>query len=109
VGTAGRKLWRSIVKDYDLEEHELLLLREAARTVDALDRLTAEIADGRLTTYNSKGDLIPHPALVEARQQRIVLTRLFASMRLPSGDDEARPQRRGAARGAYGYGIRGAV
>ncbi|KEP41090.1 hypothetical protein MKSMC1_37520 [Mycobacterium kansasii] len=48
-----------------------------------------------------------HPALTAAQQQRIVLARLAASLRLPSGDQDdpsvlRRPQRRGAARGVYG-------
>ena len=49
-----------------------------------------------------------HPAIVEARQLRIALARLSASLRLPAGEegDEPqhlrRPQRRGAARGVYG-------
>ncbi len=52
---------------------------------------------------NAKGEMAPHPAIVEARQQSIVLTRLLASMRLPVGDEDdlTRPQRRGGARGAY--------
>lgn len=63
-----------------------------------------------VTSTNAKGDLIAHPAMVEARQQAIVLARLVASLRLPSGetaDGLVRSQRRGAARGSYG--IRGAV
>jgi len=61
---------------------------------------------------NAKGDPAPHPAIVESRQQSIVLTRLLASLRLPVGDDAdlagnmRRPQRREAARGSYG--VRGA-
>jgi hypothetical protein len=60
---------------------------------------------------NNRGDLIVQPLLVEQRQQSLVLARLLASLRLPSGEtaegDLVRPQRRGAARGSYG--IRGAV
>ncbi len=39
AGLAGRRLWRAVVEEYELEEHELLLLREAARTADLLDEL----------------------------------------------------------------------
>jgi len=49
-----------------------------------------------------------HPALVELRQQRILLARLVVALRVPMGeqDDESpqRPQYRGT-RGVYG--IRG--
>jgi hypothetical protein len=48
-----------------------------------------------------------HPAVVEARQQRLALARLLAALRLPAGaeDDLAagrRPQRRVGVRGFYG-------
>jgi hypothetical protein len=47
----------------------------------------------------------PHAALVELRQQRIVLARLVVALRVPLGDQDeesapARLQRRGA-RGVY--------
>lgn len=81
-----------------MPEHELGLLLEACRTSDDLDRLAAVVAvegvvvDGR-----------PHPALVEARQLRIVLSRLIASLRVPDDPDgqSGRPQRRGGARAHY--------
>lgn len=85
-----------------MEEHELALLREATRTVDVLDSLdvryaeTVQLLDGKA-----------HPALVEARQQRIALARLLAALRLPAGEDgdvqkgTRRPQRRSGVRGVY--------
>jgi hypothetical protein len=105
----GRRLWASVVDDFELEEHELALLVEAVRTVDLLDLLDARVrAEGALVT-TPHGDKA-HPAAVEARQQRIALARLLAALRLPSGDEgdhqgNARPQRRVGARGVYG--IRG--
>jgi hypothetical protein len=108
TGPSGRRLWRDVLGKYDLEEHELALLREMVRTVDALDRLAEIVA--------AEGDMVPgpaltqrvHPAHVEARQLRIALSRLSASLRLPAGEEGdqpkhlRRPQRRGGARGAYG-------
>ncbi len=87
---------------FELDEHELALLREAVRTASQLDALDAEVrAAGVLLDGKA------HPALVEARQQRIVLARLVASLRLPEDDAGVRPQRRGAARGSYGRGVPG--
>jgi len=40
--------------------------------------------------------------LTESRQQSLTLARLLASLRLPSGEEEGRPQHRGAVRGTYG-------
>ncbi len=107
----GRALWASITTDYDLDEHERVLLIEAVRTVDALDQLDAAVRRDGPLTEGPQGTRA-HPALVEARQQRIALARLLAALRLPAGEagDEkvsARPQRRSGARGVYG--IRGAV
>lgn len=41
TGTNGAKLWRDVLGKYELEEHESVLLREAVRTVDQLDKLHA--------------------------------------------------------------------
>ncbi len=91
-------MWKSLTAALELDEHERRLLIEACRTADHLDALEDAIsADGVVVDGRA------HPALVEARQQRVVLTRLVASLRLPEDlqRPETRPQRRGAARGAY--------
>ena len=108
---AGKRLWSSVVDGYELDEHETALLVEAVRTVDALDALDARVRRDGVVVSTPQGDRA-HPALVEARAQRIVLARLLAGLRLPAGEagDEqtsARPQRRSGYRGTYG--IRGAV
>ena len=103
TGPSGLALWRDVLGKYELEEHEVALLRECVRTVDELDVLAAVVAAEGLT---SKTGAKVHPALVEARQLRIGLARLVAALRLPAGDEEdqaagRRPQRRVGARGVY--------
>jgi len=102
--TAGKRLWQSVVTEYDLDVHEEALLLQASRVLDRLDSMATELASAPLTVENQRGDLVPHPLLTESRQQSLALSRLLASMRLPSGEEtgERRPQRRGAARGSYG-------
>ncbi len=102
----GRRLWHSVVDGFDLDEHELALLTEACRTVDQLDALDTRVRRDGVIVTTSQGERA-HPALVESRQLRIVLARLLAGLRLPSGEagDEqstARPQRRSGYRGVYG-------
>lgn len=102
LDASGRELWLSVVEDYELEAHERLLLLQACRCVDRLDRLAVEEVAGPITVASRQGDPIANPALVEARQQSLAFARMLASLRLPSGEDAGRPQRRGAARGSYG-------
>lgn len=108
TGCSGRALWRSVVEDYSLEEHEALLLKEACRCADLLDELAATIAEQGSTTVDGK----LNPALREAREQKICLARLITAMRLPAGDEDQqgrdrRPQRRSGVRGVYQLGSGG--
>lgn len=104
-GPSGSLLWRDILGKYELEQHELALLREAVRTVDQLDELHTIASREGLIVDGPHGSK-PHPALVEARQLRIALARVLAALRLPAGDEDEgadrRPQRRAGVRGVYG-------
>lgn len=99
LGPRGAALWTSIADVFDLDEHERTLLLEAARVADRLDALDAVIATEGVTVTTPQG-VKAHPALTEARQQGIVLSRLVSTLRIPDEDD-VRPQRRGASRGHY--------
>src|ERR1700694_2790531 len=89
---SGRRLWEATVADYELSEHEIGLLLQACRTVDALDALQARLdADGPMV--DSPQGLKAHPALPELRQQRIALARLVAALGLPTGLVEDQPKR----------------
>lgn len=103
---AARRLWSEVLDGYELEEHELGLLREMCRTQAVLDRLDRVVRrDGPLVS-DRFGEARTHPALVEARQLRIAYARLSAALRLPAGEEgdarsTRRPQRRAGARGVY--------
>jgi hypothetical protein len=99
LGPRGLALWGSIADEFDLPQHEAELLHEAARVADRLDALDSVVRADGVTVATPQG-VKAHPALSEARQQEIVLTRLVASLRIPDEDDK-RPQRRGAGRGSY--------
>jgi hypothetical protein len=90
------------VTKYELDEHETALLVEAVRTVDALTELNTAVRRDGVTIETPQG-LRAHPALVEARGQRAILSRLLAALRLPEADAATlkRPQRRGGGRRPY--------
>ena len=83
---SGRRLWRSVVDEYDLDAHEQLLLLEACRVADRLASLAVAGQSAPLTVTNRHGDQVASPFLVEARQQQLTFARLLASLRLPSGE-----------------------
>jgi hypothetical protein len=90
-----------VLTDFELDQHESVVLREACRTADALDTLQALLdAEGALS-QTSQGPRV-HPALPELRQQRIALARLVAALRIPAGLDDDRTVPRPGARGVYG-------
>lgn len=99
LGPAGRRLWRSVLAEFELSEHERVLLQQSCRVVDELDAFAEVIArEGVMAPDGARA----HPAVVESRQLRLALTRLLATLRMPAGLDEGVPQHRGGARGAYG-------
>lgn len=99
----GRKLWTSVTDEFDLAAHELTVLLQACRTVDSLDALEAIVREEGVTNVSPQG-VRAHPALVEARQQRVTLAKLVASLRIPLDDDQqqGRTQRRVGVRAVPG-------
>lgn len=100
--SGGRRLWRSVLADFELGEHEEAVLLEACRTVDALQALEDLVAAEGVTNVSPQG-VRAHPALVEARQQRLALAKLIASLRIPLDDHQETgrlPQRRSGVRPA---------
>ena len=75
AGTSGRRLWRSVVGDLELDPHEELILVQAVRCVDRLDEMAEALKGAPLTVVNAKGDEQPHPLLVESRQQSLLTLR----------------------------------
>ena len=109
TGPAGKRLWSSVVNSFELDGHELTLLVEAVRCLDALDRLEAVV--------RAEGDVIvdrfdqprAHPAAIEARQLRVVYAKMLAALRVPdgvAGDESAgrRKQRSVGVRGPQSVG-----
>ena len=86
LGTAGRRLWKQVQKQYTLRPDEAVLLETACKTVDVIAELEAAMDGQPLTTTGSMGQQREHPLLSEARQQRGLLNRTLAQLKLPDMD-----------------------
>lgn len=90
LADAGRAFWDTTMSAFDLADHELTLLAEACRTMDNLADLGAVVRSEGVVHDSPQGRRA-HPALVEMRQQRIVLIRLLRALGLPDDEPEERP------------------
>ena len=100
LATRGRKFWRDVVDEFDLTDAERHLLHEACRSLDRIDALEAVVTTEGQTVTGSTGQTVLHPAIAEARQQRLVLGRLV-KQRTP-GRSSPRTTPRHAKNGSTG-------
>jgi P27 family predicted phage terminase small subunit len=86
LGTHGRDLWLAIIgeleDDWRLDARELHLLERAARCADEMAILEATIDEQGPTVKGSRGQIVVHPALQEARQLRLTQQRLLKDLEL---------------------------
>jgi phage terminase small subunit len=82
----GRDLWRKILGDpapeWELDARELHFLREACQAADQLEELDAAVECDGVTAPGSRGQVVVHPALSEARQLRLVQLRLLSAIEM---------------------------
>lgn len=109
LGSRGRRLWREMWELTTFNPAERVLLEEACRIADRLEKLD-DLLTGTAVDWirlvESKGnpdrqEIVIDNALSESRQQANQLKQLVAALRLPDEKTGARPQQRGGARGAY--------
>lgn len=89
LGVAGKRMWRAIARAYLLRPDELFQLESACRVADIVVSLESAMVGRPLTVLGSMGQEREHPLLSEARQQRALLSRLLAGLRLPDEQAEA--------------------
>src|SRR5258708_4911662 len=77
-----RKWWRSVVRDYDLEERHLRLLQAAGECWDRLCEARELIAKGGLVVAGREGGVRPHPAIAIERDCRTGFARLIRELDL---------------------------
>jgi hypothetical protein len=86
LAAKGRAVWRNITRRYDLRPDELLVLARICRAVDRIATLDAIAAASEPIITGSHGGKVIHPAVVELRQQELVLARLVRVLALPDSD-----------------------
>jgi Phage terminase, small subunit. len=82
----GRRLWRSVLSEYDLSSPELALLEVAAHAVDRQLEAEAMIDKEGLTIEGRFGQKA-HPAVGIARDAGALLARCLRQLRVELGDE----------------------
>ena len=110
AGREGRRLWTSVLGEFELSGHELSVLRQAVRAVDRCEALAAALAETGLTQLTAHGAVKLNPLAAELRSAELGLCRLLLCLRIPLGGVEDEQGARGQHRGMRGvYQIGGAA
>jgi len=111
LGERGQALWDSIVPAYELRPDEIVVLVDACREADLIERLHDELAVASLVTHGSMGQEVASPFVSEIRQHRTVLAGLLAKLKIPDSPGGAARKKavvsekaRMAARARWGSG-----
>lgn len=86
----GKKLWESSTAEFELAQHELAPLEEACRTRDYIRDLDKAVRADGIMIPSSQGSRL-HPAISEARQQRLALARMLVTLQIPALDEDSLP------------------
>lgn len=105
----GRRFWRTVVSAYQLRPDELILLENACKSIDLIDKLEAEMVGLPLTVKGSMGQEREHPLLSETRQQRAGLRQTLAQLKLPDQGGVAVNQNRAAGMSRWATAHSGAA
>ena len=114
LGRGGRALWRGITASHDLDPLQHVLLEEACRAKDRLDKLDAVLSGdpvvwaalaAELDEFDGPRQVRIGPVLAEVNATSRGMSQLLAALRLPDPVTGRRPPRRGP-RGVYGGGRR---
>jgi hypothetical protein len=83
--------WQSVVKDYVLEDHHILLLTKAAEAYDRADK-AREVLDSQGLTYTDRfGQPCARPECGIERDSRLAFARLLRELNLSESLDDSRP------------------
>ena len=104
MDAAGKRLWKSVVDVFDLDDepHKVQVLAQACRVADIIAELDEHAAEAPLTVKGSQGQPVIQPTLSEARFQRALLAQLLGRLGLPDNDADEQEVEHKARRSAAG-------
>lgn len=88
LGAKSRKFWRSVTGEFELRADELVLLENACREMDLIDRLNEALEYADIHVEGSQGQPVINPLFGEIRQHRLALKQLLGQLDLPEGDTD---------------------
>ena len=92
---AGKRVWREILDEFDLDSRERIVLEQACRQLDSVADLEALIDESGLVSRGSRGQLRLSASVTELRQARLAVSRLLSELALPDVEDTTAASRRG--------------
>lgn len=90
LGGRGGRFWDSVTSTYMLRADELIILEDAAREINLIDRLEEAISreDAQMIVTGGYDQEVANPLITEIRQHRGMVARLVNQLKLP---DEQKP------------------
>ncbi|NKS00468.1 hypothetical protein GS528_04805 [Rhodococcus hoagii] len=91
----GKALWRDLHQTFDMsnDPHRQVLVEDACRTADLIDRLQAAVDSHDLRVKGSQGQPVAAPELAELRLHRGTLSQTLARLALPDTEELAEVKR----------------
>jgi hypothetical protein len=87
LASAGRRFWRQMNETYEFDTEHLVILEQACRELDLIERLQEQIDnDPTLIARGSQGQPVSAPAVTAIKEHRTLLNMLIKSLSLPSED-----------------------
>jgi phage terminase small subunit len=78
----GKQLWLDISSEYDLEAHQIEILRSLCETLDRMELCRKQLKKDGLFSVNRWGETRPHCALKEERENRVLFAILARELNL---------------------------
>ncbi len=89
-GSAGQKLWKTVLDEYDLDNEpaKLEILAHTCCVTDTIAELDRATAGQPLTVRGSAGQMVIHPLIAEVRVQRALLAQLLARLNFAPAEED---------------------